>query len=304
MRYQVHHETEYQYDSVVTLSQQMLHMTPRNSETQYCEQHTLSVSPTPTERVQHMDYFKNYSDYVAVFTPHDVLKVTSSFTISLQRRPQLSELQQSLAWDEVAYRLANEHGVHLEAVTYLYTSPNIQCSQSLLDYALPSFWAGRPFIEAIFDLNQRIFNEFEFDAEATDVSTPLEQVLAGRRGVCQDFAHLMIGCLRSLGLAARYVSGYILTTPPEGGERMIGADASHAWVSIYSLKYGWIDFDPTNNCLVQNEHITVAWGRDFSDVSPMRGVVLGGGKQRLNVRVTVTPVPLISPAPIVNQFSV
>lgn len=294
MRYHVHHETEYQYDSIVTLSQQMLHMTPRNSPTQYCEQHTLSINPLPTERVQHIDYFENYSDYVAVFTPHDVLKVTSSFTISLQRRPQLSELQQSIPWDEVAYRLANEHGMHLGAVTYLYTSPNVKCSQALLDYALPSFWAGRPLIEAIFDLNQRIFQEFEFDAEATDVSTPLEQVLAGRRGVCQDFAHLMIGCLRSLGLAARYVSGYILTTPPEGEERMIGADASHAWVSIYSLKYGWIDFDPTNNCLVQNEHITVAWGRDFSDVSPMRGVVLGGGAQKLKVSVTVTPVPIIS----------
>jgi transglutaminase-like putative cysteine protease len=292
MRYHVHHETEYLYDSIVTLSQQMLHMTPRNSFAQYCEQYALNISPTPTERHQHIDYFKNFSDYIAIFTPHEMLKVTSSFTIALQQRPHMTELQQSLAWDEVAYRLSHEHGMHLEAASYLYTSPNIKCSQSLLDYALPSFWPGRPLIEAIFDLNQRIFQEFEFDPDATDVSTPLEQVLAGRRGVCQDFAHLMIGCLRSLGLASRYVSGYILTNPPEGEPRMIGADASHAWVSIYSLKYGWIDFDPTNNCLVQNEHITVAWGRDFSDVSPMRGVVLGGGAQTLKVSVTVTPLPL------------
>jgi transglutaminase-like putative cysteine protease len=294
MRYHVHHETEYQYDSIVTLSQQMLYMTPRNSFAQYCEQHLLTIYPAPTERVQHIDYFKNYSEYIAVFTPHDLLKVTSSFTISLQRRPEHSELQQSLAWDEVAYRLANEHGMHLEAASYLYTSPKIICSQGLADYALPSFWPGRPLIESIFDLNQRIFQEFEFDPDATDVTTPLEQVLEGRRGVCQDFAHLMIGCLRSLGLAARYVSGYILTNPPEGEPRMIGADASHAWISVYSLKYGWIDFDPTNNCLVQNEHITVAWGRDFSDVSPMRGVVLGGGGQTLKVSVTVTPMPLVN----------
>ncbi|OZA05186.1 MAG: transglutaminase [Methylophilaceae bacterium 17-44-8] len=298
MRYHVFHETKYIYDSIVTLSQQMLHMTPRNSFAQVCEQNTLTIHPQPTERVQHVDYFKNYSDYIAVFTPHKILKVSSSFTVTLKPRMQLSELEHSLPWNIVAHRLMHEHGEHLEAVTYLYTSPSIKCSQALADYARPSFWPGRPLIESVFELSQRIYQEFEFDPEATDVSTPLEQVLVGRRGVCQDFAHLMIGCLRSLGLAARYVSGYILTTPPEGGERLIGADESHAWISVYSLIYGWIDFDPTNNCLVQNEHITVAWGRDFSDVSPMRGIVLGGGAQKLKVNVTVTPLQLTMPAPV------
>lgn len=139
-------------------------------------------------------------------------------------------------------------------------------------------------------LTQKIYTEFEFDPQATDISTPLDTVLEGRRGVCQDFAHLMIGALRSMGLACRYVSGYILTHPPAGQPRMIGADASHAWLSVYCPVYGWVDFDPTNNCLVQQEHITVAWGRDFGDVSPMRGVVLGGGQQQLKVSVTVTPL--------------
>lgn len=294
MRYHVLHETEYHYDSVVTLSQQLLHMTPRNSNAQYCEQYSLNISPSPTEHNQYFDYFKNYSDYIAVFTPHELLTVTSSFTVSLQRRPYWSELGNSQPWDAVAQQLLDTQHVDLDVVGYLYSSPNVKCSQALIAFAMPSFWPGRPLMEAALDLTQRIYQDFEFDPEATNVSTPLDEVLEGKRGVCQDFAHLMIGCLRSLGLACRYVSGYILTTPPEGKERMVGADASHAWVSVYCPTYGWIDFDPTNNCLVQSEHITVAWGRDFSDVSPMRGVALGGGAQTLTVRVTVTPVPLLA----------
>ncbi len=294
MRYHVLHETEYHYDSVVTLSQQLLHMTPRNSNAQYCEQYSLNISPSPTEHKQYFDYFKNYSDYIAVFIPHELLTVSSSFTVSLQRRPYWSELQNSQAWDAVAQQLQDSNNVDLDVVGYLYSSPNVKSSPALLAFASPSFWPGRPLMEAVLDLTQRIYQTFEFDPEATNVSTPLDEVLEGKRGVCQDFAHLMIGCLRSLGLACRYVSGYILTTPPEGKERMVGADASHAWVSVYCPTYGWIDFDPTNNCMVQSEHITVAWGRDFSDVSPMRGVALGGGAQKLTVRVTVTPVPLLT----------
>ena len=294
MRYHVLHETEYHYDSVVTLSQQLLHMTPRNSNAQYCEQYSLNINPTPTEHNQYFDYFKNYSDYIAVFIPHEMLTVSSSFTVSLQRRPYWSELQHGQAWDTVAQQLLDPHNVDLDVVGYLYSSPNVKCSPALTAFASSSFWPGRPLLEAVLDLTQRIYQTFEFDPEATSVSTPLDEVLEGKRGVCQDFAHLMIGCLRSLGLPCRYVSGYILTTPPEGKERLVGADASHAWVSVYCPTYGWIDFDPTNNCLVQSEHITVAWGRDFSDVSPMRGVALGGGAQKLTVRVTVTPVPLLA----------
>ncbi len=290
MRYQVSHTTAYHYEHSVTVSQQMLHMRPRDSAIQTCEQHSLSISPKPSEQRQQHDYFNNVSDYIAIFSQHDVLEVTSNFTVAMQARPNLSALNQSLTWEQVAQQLREHAPQHLEATHYLFASPNVQCSQALIAFAQPSFNAGRPLIEAVFDLTQRIYQEFQFDPEATDVSTPLDQVLAGRRGVCQDFAHLMLGCLRSLGLACRYVSGYIHTHPPAGKERMIGADASHAWVSVYCPIYGWVDFDPTNNCLVQNEHITVAWGRDFSDVSPMRGVVLGGGKQKLKVSVTVMPI--------------
>jgi transglutaminase-like putative cysteine protease len=294
MRYHVTHETKYIYDSKVTLSQQLLHMTPRNTQYQYCEWHQLELSPKPTERIQNVDYFGNFSDYLAIFSPHQELIVTSKFSVRLESRLQLSAMMNSQSWEQVKQHLNQEGSNDIEASSFLYSSPKVKCSESLAEYALPSFWQGRPLIEAVFDLTKRIYTEFKFDSEATDVSTPLDQVLAGRRGVCQDFAHLMIGCLRSIGLSCRYVSGYILTHPPAGTPRLIGADASHAWVSVYCPDYGWVDFDPTNNSLVQHEHITVAWGRDFSDVSPMRGVVLGGGKQELEVSVTVTPEDLVS----------
>lgn len=290
MRYTVFHETKYLYDTNVTLSQQMLHMKPRSFALQQCEWYGLNISPKPNEHIERLDYFGNHSDYIAVFSPHKMITVSSSSTINLKPRLRLSELQNSQPWEMVKQLLNTEQTLHTEAIAYLFTSTNVICEPDLATYAAPSFYANRPLIDAVYDLTQRVFNEFEFDDEATDVSTPLDEVLAGKRGVCQDFAHLMIGCLRSLGLACKYVSGYILTTPPEGKPRLIGADASHAWISVYCPNYGWIDFDPTNNCLVQNQHITVAWGRDFSDVSPMHGMVLGGGKQRLKVSVTVTPI--------------
>jgi transglutaminase-like putative cysteine protease len=294
MRYNVFHETKYAYDSMVTLSQQLLHMTPRNTKYQFCEWHKLNLSPSPAERIQNVDYFGNFSDYLAIFTPHKELVVASKFSVNLDNRPKLVDMTESPNWEEVRRQLNINSNKNLEAVSYLFSSPKVKCSEALVEYAMPSFGQGRPLIDAVFDLTKRIYHEFEFDPGATDVSTPLDQVLAGRSGVCQDFAHLMIGCLRSIGLSCRYVSGYILTHPPAGSERLIGADASHAWVSVYCPVYGWVDFDPTNNSLVQHEHITVAWGRDFSDVSPMRGVVLGGGEQKLKVSVTVTPEELIA----------
>jgi transglutaminase-like putative cysteine protease len=290
MRYHVLHQTQYDYERTATLSQQLLHMTPRDFQYQNCHFHHISVNPVANELVSNFDYFGNIIHHLAIFTPHKTLVVESESNIELLPRPGLNVLQNSQPWDIVRHSLSQQNGGHADAVAYLFDSPNVNCSDALATYATASFVSGRPLLEAALDLTQRIYRDFEFDPEATDVATPLTQVLAGRRGVCQDFAHLMVGCLRSLGLACRYVSGYILTTAPAGRERLIGADASHAWASVYCPTYGWVDFDPTNNCLVHNEHLTVAWGRDFSDVSPMRGVVLGGGAQTLDVSVTVTPV--------------
>ena len=289
VRYHVLHETRHQYQRSVTLSQQMLHMTPRLFRWQQVTAHDIEVLPVPQDWTARTDYFGNTSRSFTLTTPHRTLIVRGSATVALLRRPDASLLALSPAWENTRTQLRMP-GQALEASKFLFESPHVMCSAELAQYAAPSFSHQRPLLEAAYDLTQRIYNDFEFDDEATTISTPLHEVLIGRRGVCQDFAHLMIGCLRSLGLAARYVSGYILTTPPPGQPRMVGADASHAWVSVYCSHAGWVDFDPTNRRLVQDEHITLGWGRDFSDVTPMRGTVLGGGAQSLEVSVTVTPL--------------
>ena len=293
-RYHIVHETRVSYQRPVTLSQQYLHMTPRAFACQQVESQAIWLDPTENDGVDGIDYFGNRTRQVAVTTPHQSLRVHAESTVALAHRHGLERLPASPSWESLRDRLQQGLDTALvQPYRYLYASPHVACSPALQAFARPSYTPGRPQLEAALDLTERIFDEFEFDGTATDISTPLEEVLRGRRGVCQDFAQLMIGCLRSLGLPARYVSGYLLTHPPAGQPRLIGADASHAWVSVFCPRLGWVDFDPTNRCLVQHEHITLGWGRDFSDVTPMRGMVLGGGEQDLEVRVTVTPLPLV-----------
>jgi transglutaminase-like putative cysteine protease len=183
----------------------------------------------------------------------------------------------------------------LAAYQYAFDSPCVRNSPELADFALPSFTPGRPILAAAADLTRRIHTEFRYDPTATSVNTPPSEVLKTRRGVCQDFAHLAIGCLRSLGLPARYVSGYLLTTPPPGKPRLVGADASHAWFSVYTPDCDWVDYDPTNNIRPSDQHVTLAWGRDYSDVCPIKGVFFGGGQQVVQVSVDVTPLEGASP---------
>jgi transglutaminase-like putative cysteine protease len=290
VRYRVVHETRYNYQSPVTLSQQYLHLKPRSFAYQQTESQVIWVEPEPEQSIDAQDYFGNHTRHMTLTEPHKVLLVHAVSTVVLAPRPALEQIKGTMPWESLVQMLQQVRTPQtLEAARYLYDSPHIQCGADLASYARSSYPPGRSHLEAALDLTQRIFAEFEFDNSATEISTPLTEVLEGRRGVCQDFAQLMIGCLRSLGLAARYVSGYILTHPPAGQPRMIGADASHAWVSVFCPQLGWIDFDPTNRCLVQSEHITLGWGRDFSDVTPLRGVVLGGGEQELDVSVTVIP---------------
>jgi transglutaminase-like putative cysteine protease len=292
-RYKVVHETHYHYQSKVTLSQQYLHMTPREFAYQATESHLIELDPGVNELAEGTDYFGNRTRHAALTLPHEHLLVRAESVVALRQRPGLAGLAGSPPWERVRQMMvADKSAATLEACRYLYASPHVAWFHELEAYARLSFTPGREQLDAALDLTRRIFADFEFDNAATDISTPLDQVLRGRRGVCQDFAQLMIGCLRALGLPARYISGYILTHPPAGQARLIGADASHAWVSVYCPNLGWIDFDPTNRSLVQHEHITLGWGRDFSDVTPMRGIVLGGGRQRLEVRVTVTPLAL------------
>ncbi len=295
MKYAVTHETRYSYKSPVVLSQQLLHLTPRQLDCQRLGAHRIEVEPAPTETSTRDDYFGNPVTQFMLAAPHPALSVRAESQIEVMPRAAPAATE---PWEQLRDRLREGGGERLlEPMQFLYESPHIEFFRDLSSYAAPSFGKGRELLEAALDLTRRIHADFKFDPKATSVSTPLYEVLAKRRGVCQDFAHFMTGCLRTLGLPARYVSGYILTSPPPGRKRLIGADASHAWVSVYcggaGEQAGWVDLDPTNNMMVGDQHITLAWGRDFSDVTPMRGVILGGGEQELAVRVTVTPQSLV-----------
>ena len=287
MKYKVLHETVYGYESPVVLSQQLLHLTPRAVDFQKLAQHRIAIEPTPAETSAREDAFGNPVTRILLAAPHSRLSVSAESQLEVTPRtaPEGGD-----TWEEVRDRLRRGGGALLEPIQFVFESPHVELLRDLAAYAEPSFAPGRGLLAAVLDLTRRIHADFAFDPKATSVSTPLREVLARRRGVCQDFAHFMIGCLRTLGLAARYVSGYILTAPPPGKPRLVGADATHAWVSAYCGAAGWVDFDPTNDCVVDDAHITLAWGRDFSDVTPMRGVILGGSEQELEVRVTVMPV--------------
>lgn len=291
MQLHIIHETHYRYSAPVVLSQQLLHLTPRTLPWQTCERHRISVEPAAGEMAEREDYYGNRTVHLLIAAPHESLAVRAESEVTVTPRARERRSAPKVAWETVRERLHSLEGRPLaEPAEFLYESPHIERLRELTDYALKSFPARRGMLDAATDLARRIHKDFAFDRTATSVSTPLKQVLKDRRGVCQDFAHLMIGCLRAIGLAACYVSGYILTAPPPGRPRLVGADASHAWVSVFcGERAGWVDIDPTNNCIVGDAHVTLAWGRDFGDVTPMRGVILGGGSQSLAVRVTVTP---------------
>jgi transglutaminase-like putative cysteine protease len=295
VRYHVLHETTYDYGSPVSLSQQQLHLSPRILAWQQIVEQRVEIDPEPSWRRDGADPFGNPVSWVAFHAPHDSLTIRSAMTVAvLPHAPE--DLSPSPAWesvrDRLAYNAAPPLPEDLDAARFLFESAHVRVKRELADYAAPSFPPGRPVLVGARDLMARIFAEFEFDPEATTVSTPVMEVLEKKRGVCQDFAHLMIACLRALGLAARYVSGYLLTHPPPGKPRLVGADASHAWVSVYAPGFGdgWVDFDPTNDLLPDTQHITVAFGRDFGDISPLRGIILGGGGHEPEVAVTVTPL--------------
>ena len=290
-RYRVLHTTGYRYAMPVALSRQLLHLSPRELPTQRVLEHNIAVEPAPEESASAQDYFGNSTSYIVLSSAHRSMSLAASSTVELLPRDSAARIALSMPSEQAAEWLRTPaNAANLEPARYLFDSPHVICAADLRDYAAPSFTPGRPLLEAALDLNHRIHEDFEFDPIATVISTPLAEVLEQRSGVCQDFAHLMIGCLRTLGLSARYVSGYLLTQPPPGHAPLVGADASHAWVGVFCPNAGWIDFDPTNDRLVDDEHITLGWGRDFSDVTPTRGVILGGGEQDLTVHVTVSEI--------------
>lgn len=290
MMYRVRHSTVYTYDETVPVCQNEAHLKPRNAATQKCLSNNLLIAPPPATTAERNDYFGNHVTFFTIQEGHRRLAITAESVVTVvEAAPPPAE--ESGTWETTTDLLRGySDGSHLEAKHFTFESPYVPLSDELAGYALPSFTPGRRQLEAVFDLTHRIFTEFKFDPTATCVNTPPLQVLHKRRGVCQDFAHLMIGCLRSLGLSARYVSGYLLTVPPPGKPRLVGADVSHAWVSVYFPEFGWLDFDPTNDCMPSGKHITLGWGRDYGDICPIKGVFVGGGRHEMQVTVDVEPV--------------
>jgi transglutaminase-like putative cysteine protease len=295
IRYHVRHRTEYDYAVAATSGQTLAYLVPRARPGQTLVSSVVTVDPAPDHRHEHDDVYGNHVVYFAVERPHDRLVVEAVSevdidpgTIAPAARPAPGAAD--VAWDEVAAVVARDRSLDgILALECTLDSPLVARTGPLADFARPSFPPGRPLVDGVRDLATRIHAEFTFDSKFSDLSTPLADVLEARRGVCQDFAHLAIGCLRSLGLPARYVSGYIETVPPEGQPRLEGADASHAWCSAFVPGRGWYDVDPTNAHAPAERRVTVAWGRDYGDVAPLRGVVFGPpGGQELRVAVDVT----------------
>jgi transglutaminase-like putative cysteine protease len=291
MLYRVRHQTIYDYIEPVSVSHHVLRLTPRDLRGQKRRSMELSIWPHPPfHPANHIDYFGNTVTSFTLPESHSRMSVEASSELEVQTvaHPIFSE---SPAWETVRDEVPSDQSQEgLEAYQFVFDSIRVSAKPELAAYACESFPQQRPLLEAVFDLTARIHQDFRFDAKATEVTTPVETFFEKRRGVCQDFSHLQIACMRSLGLPARYVSGYLRTIPPAGRPRLVGADASHAWCSAWCPGFGWTDFDPTNNCVPSDGHITLAWGRDYSDVSPIRGVLLGGAKHSLKVGVDVMPL--------------
>ena len=290
MIYRIVHRTTYKYKYPVSVGNLVACMKPRSLPHHYVARSELRIQPPPATRTERMDYFGNLLCFFTVQEPHKELVVEARSEV-IMKGNTTPWPQPSLSWEEAARLLPNDHSpAGLEAYQFGFESPRIRIRPEFASYALQSFTPGRPMLDALLDLTARIHKDFRFDSKVTNVRTPPEEVFRRRRGVCQDFAHLQIACLRSLNIAARYVSGYLRTYPPTGQPRLVGADASHAWVSAYCPGIGWLDLDPTNNVVPSNGHVTLAWGRDYGDVSPLRGLILGGGAHTLKVGVDMEPL--------------
>jgi len=290
--YRVIHRTEYRYESAVSESYGEVHLLPADFAGQVCRESQLRIEPEPHDVRQRTDFYGNRTAYFAVLVAHTRLTITAESVVDVDGRGGEPALVGSQGWEVARDRLrVHRPGDALDVRDFLLDSPMVATSPTLGAYAALSFSAGRPLVEALADFNSRINRDFAFKPGSTSVGTTLTELLERREGVCQDFALLAIGCLRSIGLAARYVSGYIETFPPPGRPRLVGADVSHAWASLYVPDVGWVDFDPTNDQFVSDRHVTTAWGRDYRDVSPVKGVIYTESKSdEMDVSVDVARI--------------
>jgi transglutaminase-like putative cysteine protease len=291
MEYQVSHTTHYSYAHPVGTSYQLLHLTPRQFSRQQVLASSISIQPQPISQAEREDYFGNSVTDMVIRDQHSELIIESRARVKVLADQDIL-LDLSPPWQQVAEisRIPTSQDAW-DAARFCFPSAQITLAEAR-SYAKPLFTPGKPLLRLAMELTEQIYREFEYQGGVTDIYTPVPAVLSAKTGVCQDFAHVAIACLRSFGLAARYVSGYLLNEPKAGQPRLVGADASHAWFSIWCPEFGWVDFDPTNNVRTHNEHITLAWGRDYSDVSPTRGYIHGGGQQTLKVAVDVMPIKI------------
>ncbi|MCW3117083.1 MAG: Transglutaminase [Chitinophagaceae bacterium] len=288
--YQVVHTTEYVYDDTISLCHNIARLIPRSTPNQFCKKTNVRIDPQPDVMNEYIDFFGNKVLYFAIQHEHKKLTVTVSSVVSKDNTGPKMNYHQSIAWEEAKKLLSEQRPECLDAKQYIPETPMTESSPEIIAYTSHSFTPGRPLFDAVFDLMHRIHHDFEFKTNFTTIATPVTTVMHERKGVCQDFAHLAIACLRSLGLAARYVSGYIETLPSPGKEKLVGMDASHAWFSVFIPQTGWVDLDPTNNQVPADQHITIGWGRDYADITPLKGVILSSGKHKLNVSVDVKRV--------------
>jgi transglutaminase-like putative cysteine protease len=285
--YRVVHRTEYRYDAEVTGSYSEAHLVPRTLANQTCVESTLAIDPTPSDRSEHIDYFGNNTTFFSVDTPHTVLTVLSTSVVEVRRPPTVAS---GPAWHAVAEVLRTDPTLDPEGFirAMALDSPLVGATPGARAYAEASFTGDVSVVAGAIDLCTRIHADFTYRPGSTSIATGVDEVLERREGVCQDFAHLMVACLRAMGLPARYVSGYVETEPPPGREKLAGADASHAWASVFVPGHGWLDLDPTNNAVPDDRYVVTAWGRDYADVAPIKGVIYSTGQsQELVVAVDV-----------------
>jgi len=300
MKLRISHKTNYHYGESASTSHHEARLTPRASENQRTLSHEIEITPEPTVRRGRLDFFGNRTTYFGLTAPHQQLEIESRSLVEVTLRSDI-DCERAPSWESVRdCLLSDRRRDTLQAYQMAFESRHVRLCEALFNYAAPAFQPSQPILSVAQELMHRIHQDFRYDSSATDINTSLETLLDKRRGVCQDFAHLLAGCLRSQGLAARYVSGYLLTRPPPGRPRLIGADASHAWVSVWVPEQGWIDFDPTNDVIPGEQHVTLAYGRDFADVTPVRGVILGGGQHTVQVAVDVEPTENDSAVPFTN----
>jgi transglutaminase-like putative cysteine protease len=292
MYHKVIHKTDYSYQDPVSLCHNIVRLIPRSTNKQFCKKSVVTIDPEPDVLIEYDDFYGNKLVYFTVEKEHKKLSV--HVVSEIEKLSPASEQQaknNTISWEEVISLTAAPTPELLEVKQFIATTPMTEADDAIAAYAAVSFPPGRPLFEGCKNLMNRIFTDFKFQSGFTTISTPLSLVMKERKGVCQDFAHLAIACIRSVGLPARYVSGYIETIPPPGVEKLVGVDASHAWFSAYIPNSGWIDFDPTNNLIPDNQHITIGWGRDYADITPLKGVIMSSGKHELKVSVDVRRLP-------------